>query len=346
MIAIDPSALILLLAFGWLIWFYMRKSKNKQPSLYYSRVGVLKELDGTFKSACARGLPWVGLLGLLFLILAFVDPHLERYSQVKRLPPEEGRAVFLLVDRSGSMGAQGEKVYQDGEWKSETKLEKLKKVTVPFIKKHPEDLFGLVVFARKADVLSPLTLDHAELISELLKVKPETENDKNGTAIGYALYKTAHLIQSGQASGSPYKIVDPVIIILTDGLQDPNRLDFANTYRTKGLEEAARFAKEKGVRVYMVNMEPKLLEKEFAPNLKEMERATSMTGGKVVFAQGVEHVAEALKEIESLEKSVIDVPRPASKVEKVSFAPCFIAMGLLFLICGYLAGETWLRSLP
>ena len=66
------------------------------------------------------------------------------------------------------------------------------------LKGRPNDLIGLVTFARGAQVLSPLTLDDEAVIDQLKKLQVVTDEKQDATAIGYAVYKTVDLIAAAK----------------------------------------------------------------------------------------------------------------------------------------------------
>lgn len=346
MIGIDLYAVFFLCGLLGCFYFVKMRFPQQAPSIEYSRIHELKKLPGTLRMRLLWLVPLLYGIGFAFLALGFLDPHAWKSGEKRSTPPLEGRAIYLVVDQSGSMG-QGTELLETKEGLvKQSKLQNLKRLMVPFIDRHPDDLIGLVAFSRGARVLSPLTVDHESLKEKIEGMQVITEPTQNGTAIGYALYKTVSLIASTRGEGSVYKIRDPVVIIVTDGLQDPNPLDFKNPYRTIGIEEAARFAKENGVRTYMINLEPKLLEDQYKPNLKEMQRAMELGQGKMVFATTPDALGPSLKEIEQLEKSSISAQKKTSRVEKISFAWLFIGAGLALIAASLLLDETYLRRIP
>lgn len=346
MIGIDFYAFVFLSTVLLALYFFGRRWKKQGWAFEFSRVRALKRLPDTARMRMLWLEPFCYFAGITALILGFLDPHSWIEADKRTRPPLEGRAIYLVVDQSGSMGQTSELLETKGGLVKQTKLQNLQRLMLPFIDRHADDLIGLVAFSRGAQVLSPLTADHESLKQKLEKMQVVTDPVQNGTAIGYALYKTVSLIASTKGEGSVYQIRDPVIIIVTDGLQDPNPQDFKNSYRTIGVEEAARFAKENGVRIYMINLEPKLLEENYKPNLREMERAMEIAQGKIVFATTPDALGPSLREIESLEKSSIVPQRKSAQNQKVSYAPFFIITGIAFLITSWILSETYLRRIP
>ncbi len=346
MMRLDLMA-VFLGAFGILGLFILKRMRPQkaQPALPYSQIGLLQSSQKrSFKLACAQILPYTYFTALLLALFAFFDPYVIGRNETKPSLPVEGRALFLLIDRSGSMGQVVDQSYQAGQWNSVTKLERLKQLLVPFVEERSGDLFGLVAFARSPQPLSPLTWDHGQVIQKIQSLQPVQEPIENGTAIGYAIYKTASLIAASKSENPFYKLHDPLILIFTDGLQDPNPLDLGNRFRTMGLEEASTYAKENGIKVYMVNFEPRITEEKFKPNLDEIQRAVEITGGKLILSSGVAHLQDALKEINLLEKSSVALPDVHK--ERTLLFSYFLWSALIIFSSTFAVEELFLRRIP
>ncbi|QLH36950.1 MAG: VWA domain-containing protein [Parachlamydiaceae bacterium] len=242
-------------------------------------------MSTTWKTRFAK-LPYYLNLGALGLFLiAFIDPH--GFSPKKPITqtnqnqlPTEGIGIYLLLDQSGSM-AQEVSATINGNRVNIRKEDLLKQVTSEFVEGNPteeldgrpNDLIGLVAFARVPHVLSPLTLDHKAILDDIQKLRVVQKQDEDGTAMGYAIYKTVSLIAAtkhyatelAQKGNPSYNIKSTIIILVTDGLQDPSILDKNSRLRNIGLEEAANYAKENGVRLYLINIDPNTYSDELAP---------------------------------------------------------------------------------
>lgn len=365
---IDIKAVIAALAAGALFYFLRQwKSDFAVPRLYFSNTKAF-ETD-TVKSRWASLPKTLIFLSMLSFMLAFLDPRLfidkpASSSDEPRKTPTEGIAIYLVLDQSGSMK---ETVF--GERGSIQKVNLLKEVTKKFVqgdpqtglKGRPNDLIGLIAFARAAHVLSPLTLDHTTILSELTRFAPVPAMDQDGTSIGYAIYKTAsmiaatkHYAEEQAAKGDPaYTIKSTIMILITDGMQDPNPLDKGKRLRNIDVPEAAAYAKEQGIRLYIVNVEPKLAIEEFAPYRHIMQRATELTGGKFYMVDGTANLAKIIRDIDALEKSTL--PETAQWLNKdqrpdiyqrVPFYPYLVALGLLFLLAALVLDTTALRRVP
>jgi Ca-activated chloride channel family protein len=123
------------------------------------------------------------LLALALLIVAIARPRegLEQVVDVSR-----GIAIEIVVDRSGSMVAP---IAEGGP----TRLDAVKEVVASFahgdggkLGGRPNDLLGLITFARYPETVLPLTLSHETLDGFLSGVEVVTERSQDGTAIGDA----------------------------------------------------------------------------------------------------------------------------------------------------------------
>lgn len=340
---IDIKALVPATALILLFWFLKRRKKAfKEGTALHSS---LEDFIVTPPPLRSR-LEWIPkvfyFFSSLFLLLAFLDPH--EFEPKKRdgeslRDPTEGRVIFLALDQSSSMN-------------EEKKIELMKAVTENFVQERSRDLIGLVSFARTVKIWSPPTLDHEEILKELSSLQTVSRQDQDGTAIGYAIYKTANLIASLKeqtalmGKKAPYTIQGSVVIVVTDGLQDPNPLDKDNPYRSMELEQAAGYAKEKGVRVYVINIEPKWGSTTFLPNLKQMKRIAEMTGGKFYHASSSSDLPDFVNDINDLEASTFYSSRLPTSFKKVSYYPVLLSFAFFFFFAGAILDETIFRRSP
>ncbi len=116
------------------------------------------------------------------------------------------------------------------------------------------DLIGLITFAGFADSLTPPTLDHSYLTSQLQHAEIATDRSEDGTAIGdaigLAIEKLADLDRGSQKSdvdesASQRQIKSKVVILLTDGENNAGELDPL---------PAAELAKAMGIKIYTIGV--------------------------------------------------------------------------------------------
>jgi Ca-activated chloride channel homolog len=381
--AIDTTALGIALPLGALAYFVWRwRQTFSLPHLKFSNLRGFEGPSQGWRRALASTPQRLAWLSLLFFALAFLDPHLfiDRkkeqkgkhlpYGQLGEVSPSEGIAIYFVLDQSGSMMEKVSAVTPDGFRKMMSKIDLLKQVTTQFIQGDPKlklegrpnDMIGLVAFARGATILSPLTLDHQAILDQLSHFDVVHQRDQDGTAIGYAIFKTVNLIAATRhyaqeliEKGEPaYTIKNSVIILVTDGLQDPNPLDKGKRLRNMDIPEAAEYAKRQGIRLYIVNVEPKLATDEFAPYRRVMQRAAELTGGKFYMMNGSNNLEQIYAEINQLEKSALPEQAKAEVrkdlrpdlYRRISFYPYLIALGLLCLMMAIVLDATVLRKVP
>lgn len=354
----DGLAFIAVLVWSFLTWLFFRWTRKQQdPFWHFSSIASFPQA-GT-RTSHLIWIPRLFWVAWFLFLLAFLDVRV-----LVPLPPNsenkpfdrgatEGIAIYLLIDQSGSMAeSRG----------AQTKIAITKKVTKQFIEKRPTDLLGLVAFARAAHVLSPLTLDHQMILNELAKIEVVPSQDQDGTALGYAIFKTASLIAATKkfaadlsGKGKPaYEIQNAIMVLLTDGVQDPNPLDKGKQWRNIEILDAAKYAKEQGVRLYVINIDPALASEEFAPHRRIMQKAAETTGGHFFMADTAQGLTTVLQEIDTIEKK----PLPALGLEgeskeqrpdlfhRYSLYPWLIAAGLISLFMALCLDTSFLKRAP
>jgi Ca-activated chloride channel family protein len=365
---IDLSALFYIFIFaaiGWLFWKW--RTRFEEPRLYYSSLDDFSLENLRVKLAALPNI--LRVAALAFFVIAFIDPHYyaKREKQDHGLTPErkaptEGIAIYLVLDQSGSM-SQEVMINR----KNQVKIDLLKQVTKDFIvgnsksqlKGRSNDLIGLIGFSRGAQVLAPLTLDHEDILNQLNHLHVVKDPKQDATAIGYAIYKTVDLIAATRhyaeelaGLGKPaYEIKNAIILLVTDGLQSPSPLDAGKRLRNIDLSEAGEFAKENHVKIYIVNVDPRIGGKDFAPQRHLMERVTAMTGGKFYMVNDTLGLPEIYSQIDKIEKSLIPV-ESLPKYElpnlymRVSLYGFFIVFGIVSLFIAILLDSYFLRRVP
>lgn len=316
----------------WVSLFFLYRWSRKfaKPALYFSKIDDIQGRD--WKVNFASFSSKLMVVGLIFLSIAFLDLHTFELQKEKSVFPKEGIAIYLVLDQSGSM---------------ESKMGLMKEITARFVKDRVNDMIGLISFARGANVLAPLTLDHESLLKQLKSIEVVKEPDKNGTAIGYAIYKSAHLIAKTRKFAESYAIKNAVIIVVTDGFQSPNPLDKGKRLRNIDIDEAAAYAKENQIKLYIVNVEPKINLAEFAPYRRMLEKATESTGGKFYSVDGIKDLERMYTDINRLEKSVLpNQDSPIISWKKFSYYPLFITIALVCLAAAFLFEGLIIRRVP
>lgn len=326
------------------------------------------------------------------LFFAALDPHLiverpmgergelsldqeEQKTELLSLPTE-GIALYLLLDRSGSMAEPISYQRPSGRWVKGSRMDALKEITLQFILGNeregltgrPHDMIGVVGFARTAQILSPLTLDHRHLVEVLSDLEPVRRQEEDGTAMGYAIYKTAHLIgatkhfaQELQKEGKPaYSIQSQAIILVTDGFHHVHPDDGAHPKRSSTLDEAAAFARDLGIKLYVVNIEPAIAQPRFFNELDRLRRAAELTGGTLFVVGQQGSLAEIYAQINQLEASSLPGGKQvlaevqeksrervrALETQKWSWLPYLMFLAMVAVASAVVLETTYLRRIP
>ena len=346
-IRIDWLPLGLLLLF-FAALFFLRRQQYREPSLLFSSLAPFPSADRSPKVAFSHFFQQLLWLSVGVLAIAFINPSITLPDTAASLhQTEEGAGLYLVVDRSGSMRQSIATPLG-----TLPKIDFLKRVATTFIEQRPRDLIGLVAFARSAQILAPLTLDHSAVIAKLQGIHVVEHIEEDGTAMGYALYKTINVIDATRyysqelaTQRTPvYTIKSASIVLLTDGFPAPNPEDQNNPLRTLELPEAAEYAKEKGVRLYVVIIDPALTTEEFAPHRRLMQRITEISGGKFYSVDQSVDLEAIFADINTLEKNIF--PNTSHPHKQISFSPFFIAAGLLILFISLLSLGTVFRQTP
>ncbi len=267
------------------------------------------------------------LLALALLIVALARPRegLEQVVDVSR-----GIAIEVVVDRSGSMAAP---IGEGGP----TRLDAVKQAVTRFVHGdgaglagRPNDLVGLVTFARYPETVLPLTLSHETLDGFLSGVGVVTDRSEDGTAIGDALaLAAARLRVAEEALGSrdDYEIKSKAIILLTDGSHNAGA-------RTPA--QAAALASGWGIKVYAIGIGVGAPEQTVRTPLGTfrlpagqpvdaagLQALAERTGGLFRMAEDAESLAAIYREIDRLERSEVESVRYVDFRER--FAPWALA---------------------
>lgn len=369
-----PWALLLLPLIAFLVWRGLGRSPS--PALKYSSVR-LAAASGTSVRTRLRHLPLIiRVTAVVLLTVGLARPQQGR-EEVRDV--SKGIAIEMVVDRSGSMGQ--ELIY---EGRQLNRLDVVKRLFREFImgngkdlQGRPTDLIGLVAFARYPDTVCPLTLSHGALDRFIESIQIVTRKNEDGTAIGDALALAAARLRTaedvlhvsrGKASnagtaeqgetgvrlGKPpgganvdYQIKSKVIILLTDGQNNAGR---------RSPLEAARLAKEWGIKIYAIGIGGREsfvtiktpLGDYKVPGGPGVDEATlktlaGETGGAFWLAESAEKLHEIYREIDKLERAEIESIRHIDYAER--FLP-FVLAALLLLLLEQILISTLFRRIP
>lgn len=320
-----PALLWLFLLYIPLIAWYVWKHRNANPSLGISTVSPVAKLPVTWKTIAMHFLFVLQLVAIGALIVALCRPQTHDHLKSSRI---EGTDIVLALDISGSMSAK------DFE---PSRFAAAKDVATKFVNMRKNDNMGLVVFAGESLSLMPLTNDRAALINAIRQVSMGDLHD--GTAIGDGLSSAINRVISGKAKSKS-------IILLTDGTNNAGDVPPST---------AAQIAKQKGIKVYTIGVGTNgsiQIKDPYGFSTTTMEtkiddqsltQIAEMTGGKYFRATDEKMLSDVFDEIDSLEKTVLDVDKYTLTDE--NFMP-WLLIALCCLCASLLLRYTVLRRIP
>jgi Ca-activated chloride channel family protein len=356
--------LLLLLITPVLGWLMLRKKHT--AAVTFSSLNAIQSCPVSLRVRLRPLLVFARLACLALLIIALARP---RKGTVLSEISTEGVAIEIVVDHSGSMGAEmdyyGEKL---------NRLETLKKVLADFIiggkgglSGRTGDLLGLVTFARYPDTVCPLVLSHNVLLEFLKNTDIVRLRSEDGTAIGDALALAAARLQKAEqelqqrnarlklntAGASErrdkpdFKIKSKAIILLTDGRHN------AGEYSPM---QAVELAEKWGVKVYTIGIGSgqafttiQTMMGTFKIPVEQdldeplLKAIAENTGGFYGRADDAEALHKIIEKIDQLEKTEVKAVQYTQYAEK--FGPWTFA-ALAVLLAETLTGCTIFRKIP
>lgn len=297
----------------------------------------------------ARYLWLLSALELLFLFALIAAMARPQAGSSQSVEEAEGIAIELLVDVSSSM----DRTVILPDRTSKTRMEIAKEMLELFIigdgkglGGRPNDLIGLISFARYADTRSPLTFGHKALAQIVRNLEIQDRPNEDGTAYGDALtlalarLKKLDEVEEDESSRRLSDIESRVVVLLTDGENNSgNHLPL----------EAAGLAKQWGSRVYTISLSEAdaplgnaeaVGESGLTASEQVLERISDETGGVFRRATGYESLRSIYEEIDILETSRIET-RSFAIVSERFWLPLLLAF--FFLGIRLSLQSTWLR---
>jgi len=299
----------------------------------------------------------IRILALVCLVIALARPQTGR-EQIVDI--SKGIAIEMVVDRSGSMAAEMEFGGQQIN-----RLDVVKEVFKNFalgdgkdLPGRPNDLIGIIAFARYPDTICPLTLAHGALSPFLDTIKLVTVRSEDGTAIGDALALAAARLEKADEAlarqrtfssddKKTYEIKSKIIILLSDGENNAGKRDPI---------QAAELAAEWGVKVYAIAIgggdAVQSIRTPFGVykvpvnqrvDTSALKQIAEITGGFFREATDANSLAAIYEEIDAMEKSEIE------SIKYVDYNESFILfalIGLILLSIEILLSNTIFRKIP
>ncbi len=335
----NPYMLLLLLVLPALFWL---RRRQQSAAIAYSAVQDLAAVPPSAMTRLRRMLPLLRAVALILGIVALARP--QQGLQAAKVY-SEGIAIVMVVDVSGSMRALD--LQLNGQQRN--RLDVVKHTFRRFVQGagsrlggRDGDLIGMVTFARYADSVSPLTLDHKTLLSLLEQVEIVTLREEDGTAIGEAITLGVERLRDATATSK-------VLILLTDG---------ANNAGETEPVQGARIAKALGIKIYTIGTgtrgvapvpvrveDGRIVYRQMRVFIDErtLQEIATTTGGHYFRATDSKTLQNIYSEIDSLETSANVAEHYQQYAERF---PWFVLPVLVLLLLEILLINTRLRTIP
>jgi len=313
-------------------WPVLARKWSRPAGLRYAHVKLAAESSRTWRITMRPLLTLLRVLAVALIIVAIARPQTGQARDIVR---GEGVEIALALDISGSMASL--------DFEPANRLQAAKAVISDFVQKRPYDQIGLVVFASNAFSQSPPTTDHQVLLRLLDRIELSTDlGIDDGTAIGMGLANAGNMLRNSDAESK-------VVILLTDGVNNAGEIDPLT---------AAEAAEALGIKVYTIGMgrpgqvpvpsidlfgRETVVYQESTLDEDALQEIADVTGGLYFRAEDTAGLKEMYDEIDSLEKSQVEVERYTRYRE--------LAAWLLIPALGLVVGEkslrkTYFRTLP
>jgi Ca-activated chloride channel family protein len=245
------------------------------------------------------------------------------------LPAQSSRVVSFVVDQSGSMG---EPMPGDPDHSKMYIVQKALEKCIADLdaESRGTDLMSLMSFARAAEVKVPFSRDRVLLSSTLSSLTPETNPMLNGTALGYAVFKNVRLILACKSFASELSQKDAFprrsMIVVTDGLEEPNPADRYHPFRSMRLQQALENAAMSRISVYYVNVDKNTYRMMTLDEREKLASAVARTGGKYFEVTTGASLSQILHDIAAKESIEI----PLSHEHQLSLGFWLVTFAMLF----------------
>lgn len=329
----EPRLLWLLLALPLLA--LLRSRRGPAAAIVYSSLQPFRSLGAPRKSSTGGWLFGLFLLGCALLICGLARP--QQTNVISKIRAS-GIDIMLALDVSGSMMAEDVTIGADRA----NRIEAVKKLSEDFIADRPNDRIGIVAFAGLPYLVSPLTLNHEWLLTNV-EQRVHTGLGEDGTAIGSALAACANRLRTQKESKSK------IIVLLTDGSNNAGKV----TPTT-----AAEAAHALGIKIYTIGIgttgEAKIpVHDQFGRTFYQwihadvdeplLQKLADIGKGRFYRATDAKAIQQVFAEIDKLEKTTVEMTESKNFDD---LFPWFITVGAAFVVAHLLLEQTIRRTLP
>ncbi|HEY0990648.1 MAG TPA: VWA domain-containing protein, partial [Kofleriaceae bacterium] len=320
----SPNAGVLLAAAALIGAISVHLHRRRAAAMAFSQTRLVRRIGAL---AWLSDLPAVlRTLAAVAIVVALARP--ETYRTLRH--EIDTIDIMLVVDMSKSM--EETDLPRD-------RLDAAQRVIRRFLRRTTHDRIGLVVFGQQAMLQCPLTLD-AKLLEQIVADLAIGDVPELGTAIGDGLALALSQLRDDRRDASPDSAPakSKVVILLSDG--DSN---WVTRFEP---DEAARVAKDMGVKVYtvLVGREESDLFGGMSVNPATLRSIATLTGGEFFRATDYESFDRGFQTV----RSKLDTTKRV-EIERVPDKQMFVPLAILALVLlGFdlVLSHTRLRRLP
>lgn len=326
-----PWLLLLLLLVPWLAW--LKSRRGSQAAFLYSSVALVKGITGITRASTGAILLRMRWVAVTLFLLALARPQ---FGEGETHISASGIDIVVALDLSGSMASEDFQL----QGRAANRLAIAKDVLEKFVERRVNDRIGLVAFAGRAYIASPLTLDHDFLLQNLERLDLGTIED--GTAIGSAISAGVNRLREVESKSK-------ILILMTDGQNNAGKVPPLT---------AAEAAQALGVKIYAIGVGTRgtapmprtdpfgrrvMVQVQVDIDDESLTKVATKTGGKYYRADSTDTLRTVYNEIDRLEKTEVQV-RKFQRYDDLY--PWFVLPGLVLLLLEIILTHTVWRKLP
>jgi Ca-activated chloride channel family protein len=320
----SPRAALLVAAAGLVGIIAFHLHRRRAAAMAFSQTHLVRRIGG---AAWLSDLPSVlRVLAVAALAVALARP--ETFRTIKR--EIDTIDIMIVVDMSKSM--EETDLPRD-------RLDAAQRVIRRFLRRSRHDRVGLVVFGQQAMLQCPLTLD-TKVLEQIVADLAIGDVPELGTAIGDGLALALSQLRDDRRELAPGEAPtkSKVVILLSDG--DSNWVTRFDP------DEAARVAKDMGVKVYtvLVGREESDLFGGMSVNPATLRGIAAVTGGEFFRATDYESFDRGFQTV----RSRLDTTKRV-ELERIPDQQMFVPLAVLALVLlglELVLSHTRLRRLP
>ena len=335
----QPWLLLLLLVLPLLA--YLLGQRGQAAAITFSSTAILRGLGKQSAARAGKFLRVLLFLSLALFILALARPRLGKsLTQVEA----SGIDIMIALDVSGSMLIKDFTIGGD----QATRVDAIREVTRKFIEGRPNDRIGIVAFAGRPYVVSPMTLDHEWLLQNLDRVRIGLVED--GTAVGSAAAAAASRLNDKKSKSR-------ALVLLTDGENNAGKVPpttAAEAIKALKINFYAIGAGINGVAPapvpdrrggFLTDLSGNLLYQNQPVHFNEagLKEMAQIADGKFFRATDTRSLEQIFADIDQLEKSTVTMKKFQQYRD---LFPALLMAGCGLLIAQILLAQTIWRKLP